>query len=276
MDDVVEIDPSAAPAAGASGQGGGSEQDPQQQQQAEPTIADVMKLIQGMQGHVGRISAIQSRVDAMPKTVETLVQQRLAESTRQLQLSQLSPEQRAEYQKNFEESERQQAELKKMIHGGIKELLPSEYGGMVEYYQRQQDKEAADGFFQSIEEAIGAEDMQKIAPEIDAMLKEHERKIKSSDPTEVQEAITWMDKAMKAPEAIALQALRRAQEKVQEGAGQVIDERRKAAVKLGQGPRGAAPRAPQNLRGITDQKELDRIAASMSTEEFEKLLKASR
>ena len=232
-------------------------------------------MISDMQPHLGRISTLQSRLDSIPKTIESAVEKRLRESNQQQILSQLAPEQRKAYEEQLRDREAQTAELRKIILETIREAAPN--GGLsaeqmraINNIQNQQD---AQGFFSSIEDALGAENLKRIAPVIDEFLKQHQQDLRNPDPAVRDEAKKRMNDALARPERFALNALRKVQEQTQEGADQVVQQRQQQQAKLSLVPRGSAAKGVKNIKGMSQkQLESDPDILNMSATDYEKLL----
>src|SRR3990167_3522546 len=277
-DDEIVIDESVVPA-GADAEVGepGTEE---ALAPAEPTMADVLKQIQAIQTHVGRIPALQSRMDSMTKNIDSTVEKRLKESQRDQYISQLTPEQRQEYEQQQRQRQETEAYLQKLVQANMQKTIGEDFGGMMETFHELQDKKKADNFFTTIEETLGEEDSKRIAPMIGQMLAEHRRKINSGDPALVQEADAWMTKALEAPERVALRALRQLQTQVNNSENRVVDERRERGKSLGLQPRGGAPAGPKSIKNLKGLSEKEILAipgiADMPTAEYQKLLNASR
>ena len=243
-------------------------------------MADVLKQIQAIQTHVGRIPALQSRMDSMTKNIDSTVEKRLKESQRDQYISQLNPEQRAEYEQQQRQRQETEAYLQKLVQANMQKTIGEDFGGMMETFHELQDKKKADNFFTTIEETLGEEDSKRIAPMIGQMLAEHRRKINSGDPALVQEADAWMTKALEAPERVALRALRQLQTQVNNSENRVVDERRERGKSLGLQPRGGAPAGPKSIKNLKGLSEKEILAipgiADMPTAEYQKLLNASR
>lgn len=279
-EDGMVVEGQAAPdqGAGSPPQGGQQQATDGQAQPAqnEPTIQDVLKQLQALQPHVGRISALQSRLDSIPKTLEDLVQKRFESFTRQNQLNQLSPDQRKAYEDEQAQVEKDKALLFKLFDEHLNKVIPERFGESIEAGQAYRDSQQAQGFFSEIEGALGPDKLKTIAPFINEMLQNNAEEIKSQDPEVFQRASEWLDKAMKSPHSVALQALRMAEEAVQKGADNVVQQRDARAKSLGASPRtGTVPTPPKSLKGM-NPKQLEELAASMDTSEFEKLVKASK
>lgn len=262
--------PAGQPGASPTGGGGGSGAP------AEPTLADVLKQIQSIQPHIGRITALQSKFDQMPAQFEAMFQKRFQDQQNQLALNQLAPEQRQQYEQQLLQRQQEEQLLKDLIRNGIKELLPTEYSGMVEGYQKLQDREQADNFFGAIEEVLGKEDAVKIAPYIGQMLELHRQMLESGDPTQIKEATKWMEKALLAPESVALRAIRMAQEDGAAGNAQVEQTRVAQQKRFGAVPTGAARASGVRNLSKMSAKEAEELALSMPTEEYEKLVMQDR
>lgn len=279
-DEGMEVDSQAAadPGAGSPPQGGQQQAADGAGQPAaqEPSIQDVVKQLQAMQPHVGRISALQSRLDSIPKTLEDLVQKRFDTWTRQNQLNQLSPDQRKAYEDEQAQIEKDKAAILKLFDEHLNKVLPERFGDSIAAGQAYQDSQQAQSFFSEIESSLGPEKMQAIAPYIGQMLQKNAEEIRSKDPAVFERASEWLDKALKSPATIALQALRMAEAAVQKDANAVVQQRDARAKSLGAAPRsGTAPSPPKSLKGMSP-KQLEELAAGMDTAEFEKLVKASK
>ncbi len=283
LDEIV-IDPSPAPAAAdADPQGDAPAGTPGKEPAApaEPTIADVMKLVQEIKTTAGRVPALQSRLDSMPKQFEAMFQKTLRESTQQQYLNSLSPEQRQVYEQQQLEQQQQQDYLKRTVQEHIKETMGDQFASILERDAVAQDKEKADGFFEAIEQKLGVDESKRVGPFISEMLKEHRRKIDSGDPALIAEADKWMTRALNSPGEVALDALLALQKSVAAGEGKVIDERQARGRSMGAQPRGSAPAVPAaSLKNLRDMSEKALLAnpeiANMTTAEYEKLLKASK
>lgn len=279
MDDVLQGgDPGAEAGLDASGTSpqGQAPEGGTQQQAPEPTIADVLKQVQGLSAHVGRISSLQSKVDTFPKTIEELISKKLAESNKQQMLNQLPPDQRAQYEQQEQQRADEMQALERLIKDKVRDYLPKELGDTAEIVQELKTSREAKGFFNALGEALGPEDMAKVMPFIGEILEKNQRDIRSDDPAVYKPAIEWIERAMKNPESVGLAALRMAQARVQTNAGSVVQQREAKGRALSTAPRtGAPPTAPRDIRGMS-QSQLDQLAAGMSTADFEKLVNASK
>lgn len=274
------IDPSSPAAGGAEG-GAPTEGQPQAggeqaQQPPEPTIKDVLEQLKGFQSHVGRISAMQSRLDTLPKTLDEAVAKKLEAWQRQQQVNQLPPDERKAYEQEQTQRDSDMQALRKLISEQLEQALPEKFGASIEAGQAYQDQKTAGSFFQEIEGALGPKDMERIAPYLGQLLDKNAKEIKSEDPSVFKQASDWLEKALKNPSSVALQALKMAQEAVEKGAESVVQQRDQRGRSLSAAPRpGSGPSAPKSLKGL-NPKQLEELAANMDTAEFEKLVKASK
>ena len=277
-EDDIEVGGSqAVPDDGASPQGG-QVQEPSDtvQQPVEPTIKDVLEQLKAVQSHVGRISNLQSRLDSMPKTFDEMVSKKLDGVTRQFQLNQLPPEQRQQYEQEQAQRDSEMEYLKKLIGEQIKSVIPTEFGPLIEAGKAQEDRKMAQGFFGDIGSALGPEDTQRIMPFLGQLLQDNKKGMDSKNPDEVRAAEEWLDRALKSPATVALQALRMAQASVKESGEQVVQQREQRGKALAASPRtGSGPIPAKSLKGL-NSKQLDDLAASMSTADFEKLVQESK
>jgi hypothetical protein len=243
---------------------------------AEPTIQDVIKQLQGLQPHIGRISALQSKLDSIPKALEDLVAKRFEAFTRQNQLNQLPIDQRKAYEEEQAQYEKDRRTLFSLMDEHLNKVLPERFGPSLAAGEAHENSVAAQGFFSEIESSLGPEELQRIAPYINELIKKNADEIRSTDTATFEKASEWLDKAMKNPSSVALQALRMAQEAVQKGADNVVQQREARGRALGAAPRpGSTPAPPKTLKGMSP-KELEALAAEMPTADFEKLVKASK
>lgn len=274
------IDPSSPAAGGAEG-GAPAEGQPQAggeqaQQPPEPTIKDVLEQLKSIQPHIGRISALQSRLDTLPKTLDEAVAKKLEAWQRQQQVNQLPPDERKVYEQEQAQREADMKALRDLIRGELEQTLPDKFGASIEAGQAYQDQKTAGSFFQEIEGALGPKDMERIAPYLGQLLDKNAKEIKSEDPSVFKQASDWLEKALKNPSSVALQALKMAQEAVEKGAESVVQQRDQRGKSLSAAPRpGSGPSAPKSLKGL-NPKQLEELAANMDTAEFEKLVKASK
>lgn len=276
-DDDIEVGGAqAASDGGASPVGQVQDGGNTEQQPVEPTIKDVLEQLKAIQPHIGRISNLQSRLDSMPKTFDEMVSKKLDGVTRQFQLNQLPPEQRQQFEHEQAQRDSEMEYLKKMIGEQIKSVIPAEYAPLIEAGHAHEDRKTAQGFFKEIETSLGPEDMQRIGPFLGKILQDNSKGMQSANPEEAAAAAEWLEKALKQPASVALQALRMAQASVQQGNGQVVQQREQRGKDLAASPRtGSGPVPARSLKGL-NSKQLDELASSMSTADFEKLVQESK
>jgi hypothetical protein len=264
---------------------GGSGEVPQQTQQseaiaepaAEPTIADVIKRMEGFQREIGRFRGLQSQFDSLPKTVDSMFSKRLEQMQKEQYLNTLPPEARLDYQQQ-QEGQKQLEEFVMGIFGKKFPGLIDRYGDFTKFYERMNTQLESQDYFDQVAEALG-ENAERGIPEITKLFTELKSKVNSADPAEAEQAAKLRDLYANNPHAAALAVSKRMQQQVAGAAQGVIEQRRASASKSAIVPQGgAAMKAPTRLTRaqMNDKAYLESIAPNFTTEQWTKLLADSR
>lgn len=255
---TTEQAPAPEQNAGGQGEGTGQALDP---------MSAIQKRLDEMHREMGRFRGLQSNIDKLDQRVEERIARILQEREQRAYQNSLPPEEREQ----AAEAQRREMYLRDMVRRESLNALQQTHPEYFQYIERAMEQEKDQqhlGTIAQMAEQMAPGSSQGIAQLFQKNLQE----LNSSDPSVVQRALEWNEKATTSPEFVVLELVRQKSQQVQQGAAQYSNAKEVEATKATIRPQGGAPAAGRKPVGEMSEAELE----AMPLEQLEKMLPLRR